>query len=108
MAERAMSSLIVADPANIYYLTGYNAGLFYLPQCLIAPVEGDCHLFTRTIDAAGAHYTAFLPADQVAGPPPATAASSVATSACRPWYSAPNRSTIRHTGPTNRCQSHSS
>ena len=69
MAERSLSSLIIADPANLYYLTGYNAWSFYMPQCLIVPVEGDCHLFTRTMDAAGAHYTAFLPVDRIHGYP---------------------------------------
>ncbi|WP_245988340.1 M24 family metallopeptidase [Flexivirga caeni] len=69
MTERSLSSLIVADPANLYYLTGYNAWSFYMPQCLIVPVDGDCHLFTRAMDAAGAHYTAFLPTDRIHGYP---------------------------------------
>ncbi|WP_343036788.1 M24 family metallopeptidase [Flexivirga aerilata] len=69
MAQRSLSSLVVADPANLYYLTGYNAWSFYMPQCLIVPAEGDCHLFTRTMDAAGAHYTAFLPRDRIHGYP---------------------------------------
>ena len=41
MVERQISSLVVVDPANLYYLTGYNAWSFYTPQCLIVPVEGD-------------------------------------------------------------------
>ena len=69
MAERSLSSLLVVDPANIYYLTGYNAWSFYMPQCLVVPVEGESHLFARAMDAQGAHYTAYLPKDQIHGYP---------------------------------------
>lgn len=69
MARRSLSSLVVVDPANLYYLTGYNAWSFYMPQCLIVPAAGDPHLFTRAMDAQGAHYTAYLPASQVHGYP---------------------------------------
>ena len=37
MAERSLAALVVADPANLYYLTGYNAWSFYTPQCLVVP-----------------------------------------------------------------------
>lgn len=69
MAERHLSSLLVVDPANLYYLTGYNAWSFYTPQCLVVPVEGEPHLFMRAMDANGAHYTAYLRKDQIHGYP---------------------------------------
>lgn len=69
MVEQQISSLVVVDPANLYYLTGYNAWSFYMPQCLIVPVEGAPHLFARAMDAQGAHYTASLPRDQIHGYP---------------------------------------
>ncbi|MDF8263728.1 M24 family metallopeptidase [Luteipulveratus flavus] len=69
MAERSLSALVVVDPANLYYLTGYNAWSFYMPQCLVVPASGEPHLFARSMDAQGAHYTACLPRDRVHGYP---------------------------------------
>lgn len=65
MAERGLSALVVSEPANLYYLTGYNAWSFYMPQCLVVPADGPPHLFARPMDAQGAHYTAYLTADHV-------------------------------------------
>ena len=69
MAERSLSALIVVEPANLYYLTGYNAWSFYMPQCVIVPADGPCHLFLRRQDSIGAHYTACLPRDRIHGYP---------------------------------------
>lgn len=49
---------LIADPANLYYLTGYNAWSFYMPQVLHLPVEGDPTFILREMDANGAHRTA--------------------------------------------------
>lgn len=56
LAARSLAALVVADPANLYYLTGYNAWSFYTPQCLIIPADGDLHFFARAMDAAGAGF----------------------------------------------------
>lgn len=69
MAQRAFGALVVCDPANLFYLTGYNAWSFYTPQCLVVPAEGELHLFARAQDANGATFTCHLPADQVHGYP---------------------------------------
>ena len=69
MAERSVSALLVTDPANIFYLSGYDAWSFYMPQCLVVPSQGRVHLFARAMDAAGARFTAVLPDDQVHGYP---------------------------------------
>jgi ectoine hydrolase len=53
MAARSLAALVVIDPANLYYLTGYNAWPFYTPQCLVAPAHGELQLFARAMDAAG-------------------------------------------------------
>lgn len=71
MAAKSLSALVVADPANLYYLTGYNAWSFYVPQALVVPAEGDLRLFLRAMDAGGAGYTCSLPNDQVVGYPEA-------------------------------------
>ena len=65
MAERGWSALVVADPANLYYLTGYNAWSFYVPQCAVVPADGVPHLFLRAMDAHGAPHTAVLAAERI-------------------------------------------
>jgi ectoine hydrolase len=69
MAQKTFGALVVCDPANLFYLTGYNAWSFYTPQCLLVPAEGQPHLFARAQDAAGAVYTANLPGDRIHGYP---------------------------------------
>lgn len=69
MAQTAFGALVVCDPANLFYLTGYNAWSFYTPQCLLVPAEGLPHLFARAQDTAGAAYTANLPDDRIHGYP---------------------------------------
>lgn len=68
--ERGFDALLIADPANLYYLTGYNAWSFYMPQVLHLPVEGRPTLLMREMDANGAHRTAAgIPAEDVLGYP---------------------------------------
>jgi len=69
MRERGLDGLVVADPANIFYLTGYNAWSFYTPQILYVPLEGEPVLAMREMDALGAHRTALRHGDDVLGYP---------------------------------------
>lgn len=70
MRERGFDALVVADPANIYYLTGYNAWSFYTPQMLHLPVDSAPTLFMREMDAQGAHRTAVgIAPDRILGYP---------------------------------------
>lgn len=69
MARANLSALLVSDPANIYYLTGYNAWSFYTPQAVFIPAEGAMVLFTREMDAGGAHRTTWLPRENIHGYP---------------------------------------
>jgi ectoine hydrolase len=69
MSERDLGALVVTDPANLFYLTGYDAWSFYTPQCLVIPAEGEPHLFTRAMDAAGAAFSCNLRAEHVHGYP---------------------------------------
>ncbi|SDT33871.1 M24 family metallopeptidase [Microlunatus soli] len=64
MSARSLAALVVADPANLYYLTGYNAWSFYMPQCLIIPADGVPHFFARAMDAAGAGFGSDLAEDR--------------------------------------------
>lgn len=69
MREAELDGLVVADPANIFYLSGYNAWSFYTPQILYVPLDGDPVLAMREMDALGAHRTAVRYADDVLGYP---------------------------------------
>lgn len=58
MARSGLDGLVVVDPANLHYLTGYDAWSFYMPQLLFVPLSGDPLLIMREMDAGGAHRTA--------------------------------------------------
>ena len=66
MAQKTFGALVVCDPANLFYLTGYNAWSFYTPQCLLVGADGPPHLFARAQDAA---YTCNLPDNRIHGYP---------------------------------------
>ncbi len=70
MAERGIDVLMVADPANMNYLTGYNGWSFYTPQVVIvsdALSEPLC--IVRGMDANGAKVTTFLKHENIIGYP---------------------------------------
>jgi len=69
MDRQGLSAIIVTDPANIFYLIGYNAWSFYTPQMLFVPIDGEMIFYAREMDAHGAHRTSWLPADQIVGYP---------------------------------------
>lgn len=69
MADQGLAALVVTDPANIYYLSGYDAWSFYTPQCLVVTADEAPVLFARAMDAAGAGFTAWLAPDDVEGYP---------------------------------------
>ncbi|WP_309130053.1 M24 family metallopeptidase [Brevibacterium sp.] len=69
MRDQGLSALIVTDPANLFYLTGYNAWSFYTPQLLFVPSAGPLTLFMRDMDARGASHTSWLPPEDIVGYP---------------------------------------
>jgi ectoine utilization protein EutD len=69
MAARGIDTLLVSDPANMHYLTGYDGWSFYTPQGVVVPAGGDVLLFTREMDAAGARMTTSLSDGQILGFP---------------------------------------
>lgn len=69
MAEHGFDGLLVTDPANIFYLSGYNAWSFYTPQVLFVPASGEPLLAMREMDALGAHRTAYRFASPALGYP---------------------------------------
>src|SRR5699024_10849632 len=66
MAERGIDLLLVASPANQFYLTGYDGWSFYTPQMVIvAPDLEEPIWFGRAMDTVGARFTVFMGADSI-------------------------------------------
>ncbi|WP_170368059.1 M24 family metallopeptidase [Ruegeria arenilitoris] len=64
MAQRGVETLLVADPSNMAWLTGYDGWSFYVPQMVIVPRDGAPLWWGRTQDKPGAAQTTWLdPAD---------------------------------------------
>ena len=69
MAQKNIDCLIVVDPSNIAWLSGYDGWSFYTHQCLIVQHEAEPVWWGRGIDAAGALRTVYLDADNIIGYP---------------------------------------
>ncbi len=67
MASASLEALIVSDPCNIYYLTGFVVWAFYTPQALLIFQDEDPLLVIRKMDVAGARLTSWLSDDQIIG-----------------------------------------
>ncbi|MFN4170138.1 MAG: ectoine hydrolase DoeA [Pseudorhodobacter sp.] len=69
MAARGIDTLIVTDPSNMAWLTGYDGWSFYVHQCVILGPSGDPVWFGRGQDGNGAVRTCWMPDDCVIGYP---------------------------------------
>jgi len=69
MEARGVELIIVNDPSNMAWLTGYDGWSFYVHQCVILALEGDPIWFGRGQDANGAVRTVFMDDDHVIGYP---------------------------------------
>lgn len=66
MEARGIELLIVASPANHFWLTGYDGWSFYTPQVVLVALGEDEPIWIgRKMDAVGAKFTAFLKAANV-------------------------------------------
>jgi Xaa-Pro aminopeptidase len=64
MAQRGIDLLLVASPANQFWLTGYDGWSFYTPQMVALRIEEPLWV-GRKMDAVGAKFTAFLQPESV-------------------------------------------
>ena len=78
MSEKGLDLLIISDPSNMNYLTGYDGWSFYVPQGIIVALELDEPIwFGRRQDSKGAKVTTYLqdkniiyyPEDLIQSPP---------------------------------------
>lgn len=61
MEEQGIEILVVSQPANMNYLTGYDGWSFYVHQCVVVSLSQDEPIWIgRGMDAAGARLTSFL------------------------------------------------
>ena len=62
MAERDLDGLIVSDPSNMAWLTGYDGWSFYVHQAVVISANGALPLWWgRAMDAQGARRTVYMP-----------------------------------------------
>lgn len=67
-AARGIDLLVLTDPKNICYLTGYDTYAFYVTQALLVPISGDRpQLVVRSIDVTAARWTTRLDHDEILG-----------------------------------------
>ncbi len=65
MVDRGIDLLIVTDPSNMAWLTGYDGWSFYVHQCVLLPLDDEPIWYGRGIDANGAKRTTFLNHDNI-------------------------------------------
>ncbi|MGB1110583.1 MAG: M24 family metallopeptidase [Gammaproteobacteria bacterium] len=65
MKKQGMDVLIITAPANMAWLTGYNAWSFYVHQCVVLAQDGELFWFGRGIDASGVPITTDLTPEQI-------------------------------------------
>jgi len=69
MEARGIELLIVSDPSNMAWLTGYDGWSFYVHQCVVLSLEGQPVWFGRGQDGNGARRTCFMSHDNIIGYP---------------------------------------
>lgn len=67
MEQRGVDLLIVSDPSNMAWLTGYDGWSFYVHQAVIVPPDGEPVWYGRGQDANGAKRTAYLSHENIIG-----------------------------------------
>jgi ectoine hydrolase len=69
MSRAGIDLLIVSDPSNMHWITGYDGWSFYVHQCVLVPPDGEPIWYGREMDANGARRTAYLRGDNIIGYP---------------------------------------
>ncbi|HNS50901.1 MAG TPA: Xaa-Pro peptidase family protein [Anaerolineae bacterium] len=70
MEKAGLEVLVVTDPANMNYLTGYDAISYYVEQAVVVSLEDDEPFwFSRRMDTACARFTTWLSPQNLVGYP---------------------------------------
>lgn len=67
MEAAGIDTLVITDPSNMAWLTGYDGWSFYVHQGVIVPDQGDPIWWGRAMDAPGAERTVWMPPDRIKG-----------------------------------------
>jgi len=65
MEEAGIDRLLVTDPSNMNWLTGYDDWSFYVHQCVLLGTNGDPLWYGRAQDANGVKLTVFMAHDEI-------------------------------------------
>lgn len=65
MAKAGVEAIIVSDPSNMAWLTGYDGWSFYVHQAVVITGEGEPFWFGREQDAQGAYRTVYMAPENV-------------------------------------------
>ena len=60
MADQQLDALVVGDPANMNWLTGFDAWSFYVPQVMLVLHDRDPIWMGRQMDAKAVNFTTYL------------------------------------------------
>src|SRR5262245_54376436 len=69
MAKAGVELLLVSDPSNMAWLTGYDGWSFYVHQGVLLALEGEPVWWGRGMDGQGAKRTVFMQPDNIVGYP---------------------------------------
>ncbi len=69
MERRGLDLLIVTDPSNMNWLTGYDGWSFYVHQCVLVSLDREPIWYGRGQDANGALLTCYMDPDSIIGYP---------------------------------------
>src|SRR5690606_34293650 len=70
MAKQGIEVLCDADPANMYYATGFDAMSFFTPQLMVIALDApEPLIITRKMDTRAAKRTAYISDDSIFGWP---------------------------------------
>jgi ectoine hydrolase len=69
MAAKRLDLIIVSDPSNMSWLTGYDGWSFYVHQAVMLGLAGEPLWWGRGMDANGAKRTAFMAHENISGYP---------------------------------------
>lgn len=69
MQKQGLDLLLVTDPSNMAWLTGYDGWSFYVHQCVVVLLDEDPIWYGRGMDAAGAKRTVYMDPERILGYP---------------------------------------
>ncbi len=67
MERRGLDAIVVVDPSNMSWLTGYDGWSFYVHQAVLLTMEGAPLWWGRGMDAQGARRTVFMGDERIRG-----------------------------------------